>query len=592
MINENLDIDSKMVEDLFDWYTKKQLIVNRRYQRKLVWSISEKRALVSSIIEQYPIPLLLFVKIDDKREILDGMQRLEAIMSFIEQKFDFEGMYFDLEATAFTKLLKDTKQLEQRSPILPREQSVKFSRYKFAISEFSSSAASIDEVFRRINSNGKTLSKQELRSAGCVSNFSEVVRKIATQIRGDTSHRDILNLNSMSNISIDNEGLGYGVSIDNHFYVNNGILTRTSIRESIDEELIAHMLGYLGLEDKPTSGSEQLDGFYGIKDTTHTSEQRRLLETFIQTTGEEVLVENFIYVYDALKSLFEENALRFKDHILGESSSHESPRYFQAVFLAFYELLINQDMEIKDDLSLLSKLKGCGDSVIKVSDGGRWASSKRQESVEDLVAIISKHFKPSPEKAENHAWVTEIDNILTSSKTEQTYYDFKQGFCRLDGSGKFHNQTLEGILATTVGINNIGQDSEGFILVGIADKKSDAERISSLFGTTYIEKNDYYITGVDHEAISMFGSLDAYFGAVKDKIRDGYSLTEELKQQLLKNIRLCKYKDRHLLKIVVKPLGKVANLDKKYYLRQATSTTKLESFEEIEALITNFASGR
>ncbi|HFM2033306.1 TPA: DUF262 domain-containing protein, partial [Escherichia coli] len=64
MANENLDIDSKTAEELYEWYLDDKLIINRRYQRKLVWSLEEKTALISSMTQQYPIPLLLFVSID------------------------------------------------------------------------------------------------------------------------------------------------------------------------------------------------------------------------------------------------------------------------------------------------------------------------------------------------------------------------------------------------------------------------------------------------------------------------------------------------------------------------------------------------
>ncbi|MDM6711389.1 DUF262 domain-containing protein, partial [Escherichia coli] len=74
MANENLDIDSKTAEELYEWYLDDKLIINRRYQRKLVWSLEEKTALISSMTQQYPIPLLLFVSIYNKSEILDGMQ--------------------------------------------------------------------------------------------------------------------------------------------------------------------------------------------------------------------------------------------------------------------------------------------------------------------------------------------------------------------------------------------------------------------------------------------------------------------------------------------------------------------------------------
>ena len=119
MANENLDIDSKTAEELYEWYLDDKLIINRRYQRKLVWSLEEKTALISSMTQQYPIPLLLFVSIDNKREILDGMQRLEALMSFIEQRFSLNGKYFNLDAIALTKQLKDSGKLQQKEPVLP-----------------------------------------------------------------------------------------------------------------------------------------------------------------------------------------------------------------------------------------------------------------------------------------------------------------------------------------------------------------------------------------------------------------------------------------------------------------------------------------
>ena len=58
MANENLDIDSKTAEELYEWYLDDKLIINRRYQRKLVWSLEEKTALISSMTQQYHIPLL------------------------------------------------------------------------------------------------------------------------------------------------------------------------------------------------------------------------------------------------------------------------------------------------------------------------------------------------------------------------------------------------------------------------------------------------------------------------------------------------------------------------------------------------------
>jgi hypothetical protein len=592
MLTANLDIDSKAIEELYDLFFKEVLIVNRRYQRKLVWSIDEKRALISSIIEAYPIPLLLFVKVGENKEILDGMQRLEAIMSFIEQRFDFEGNYFDLDSTALTKGLKDSGKIMQKEPRLDRQTSTLFARYKFAVSEYSSEEKDIDEVFRRINSNGRTLSKQELRSAGRVTNFSELVRKVATIIRGDTSHSDVLNLNAMSQISISGENLDYGVSISDHFYVTNGVLTRLSIRESDDEELIANILGYICLEKKPPSGATVLDEFYGVKDSAHSIEQMEKLEQFIQTYSEDKLMENMIFVYEQIKLLFESNGIHFKKHILGDNSASKMcPRYYQAVFLAMYEILINQNKIISDFQGLINKLKHIGDNIIKVTDGGRWAATSRQRSVDDLAALIDRYFILSPIGRENSAWVTEINSVLVSSKTEQANYDFKQGLVTLNGKHTFNDESLRQIIATCVGINNIGKEAKGFVLIGVADTPSCANRSKELYQVDSIESNGFYITGIDHEANVLYGNLDLYFSALKQKI-EAFNFDIKLKQQILKDMRVCDYKGKHLIRIEVKSVGHPCTLDDEMYLRQGTTTDKMRSTLEIIALTTNYNQGR
>lgn len=53
--------------------------------------------------------------------------------------------------------------------------------------------------------------------------------------------------------------------------------------------------------------------------------------------------------------------MNFRSHILGNaSSSQECPRYYQAVFLALYELIINENMQLDDEQKFIAQL---GDSV-------------------------------------------------------------------------------------------------------------------------------------------------------------------------------------------------------------------------------------
>jgi hypothetical protein len=55
----------------------------------------------------------------------------------------------------------------------------------------------VEEVFRRINSGGRQLSRQELRAAGATNAFADCVRKISARVRGDTSNTDLLLLSEM-----------------------------------------------------------------------------------------------------------------------------------------------------------------------------------------------------------------------------------------------------------------------------------------------------------------------------------------------------------------------------------------------------------
>ncbi len=98
--------------------------------------------------------------------------------------------------------------------------------------------------------------------------------------------------------------LEYGINIDNHFYIRNHIISRPSIRDSDDEELVANILGYIFLDDKPTSGSTSLDTFYGEGSTSHAIHTRTQLENYIQTNGADKIVNNYLFVYEMIQIIW------------------------------------------------------------------------------------------------------------------------------------------------------------------------------------------------------------------------------------------------------------------------------------------------
>ena len=90
----------RSVQAMYRDYRDGKLLVNRRYQRKLVWTLDEKRKLIDSILHDYPIPLVLFAELRTgshagKLEIIDGMQRLNECHFLVHRtRFRFRGKAF------------------------------------------------------------------------------------------------------------------------------------------------------------------------------------------------------------------------------------------------------------------------------------------------------------------------------------------------------------------------------------------------------------------------------------------------------------------------------------------------------------------
>ena len=54
-----LDVKGKTINQIARWYFDNELYVNRRYQRKLVWSIEEKKLYIDSLLQNYPTPSIM-----------------------------------------------------------------------------------------------------------------------------------------------------------------------------------------------------------------------------------------------------------------------------------------------------------------------------------------------------------------------------------------------------------------------------------------------------------------------------------------------------------------------------------------------------
>lgn len=310
MTEDNLSIKPFYIQTVYDLYLlEDKFKVNRKYQRKLVWSIDEKRQFIDSISKKYPIPLILLASIQNNYEIIDGMQRLNAIFSFVEGEFGlFVGgkeHYFDLATMPTTNELLDKKTAKQRQPVMDRTLCRQIANYElpFSVATFKDQTK-IEDIFKRINSNGKHLSDHELRQAGALGKFPDLVRILSTEIRRDSSPGDILSLSKMKEISLSNQKLPYGINLFDVFWVKQEIIPIYNMRLSRDEEVIAYILVYIILGRSVNPSKSNLDNFYKFNPRDTESEKlSALIENEATKIGEDSIKIRFRKVFSEIELL-------------------------------------------------------------------------------------------------------------------------------------------------------------------------------------------------------------------------------------------------------------------------------------------------
>jgi hypothetical protein len=190
------------IVEIADWVRKRELIVNKEYQRASgLWPLSAKSYFIDTILKGFPFPKIYFhEKVDKelkkpKREIVDGQQRIVTIVEFLDNKLtlsnssDFEGQRFeDLEET-----LKDA-----------------FYAYPVSVDVIrNAERPEILEMFRRMNAYTLPLNAAEKRQSDFFGEFKSWVNKTLDE---------------------------YGALL-----VNWGVLSSRQILRMLDTELIADL---------------------------------------------------------------------------------------------------------------------------------------------------------------------------------------------------------------------------------------------------------------------------------------------------------------------------------------------------------------
>ena len=581
----NLTIKNDSVQSLYVNYCKNAFLVNRKYQRKLVWTLEEKKNFINSIASEYPVPLVLLARVErndaEYYEIIDGMQRFEAIFSFLDNAYPvqingIEG-YFDLETLAKTKELLDKGVLSQGKPILPRDICIKIVEYQLpiSISTFKESK-DIEEIFRRINATGRRLSSQDLRQAGAISNFSDIVRKISTHIRRDSSPGDIVPLSKMREISLSSSGLNYGIDIRKTFWVKNKIITVSNMRLSRDEELISHILMYMLLGENVAPTAKNLNKIYGLDsdDEQIVSKTVRAIEKY----GQENIIKNFLKVFDELDQLIYLSGKKFNEIVFTDEYGGGIGKIFQVVFLTIFKFM-EEGKIIENRIKLIDIMNDIGSDEFK-NIGEGWTAKYRAKKIKALKGMMEQFFiKTDKYDPMQDNWISKLENLLMQSKIEQQLYDFKLGIHSLS-DGKLNRNCLSKIVRTLTAMGNTFKGAKGYVIVGIADTVADVDMFKKVYGSEAITFNTFAITGVNDEIKKYYKNRDEYFNKIKQFIEEE-PVNEFVKSYITRHMRLIQYHNKDILVFVLKSEDKPLIYNEACYERRAANNAKIYENEKV-----------
>jgi hypothetical protein len=154
---------TKSVLDLANLYDDGRLNLEPGFQRQSVWRDRDRSKLIESMLRNYPLPAIFLYRRHENGElvydVIDGKQRLESI-------FMFMGTIRGHRYGTRTQLSEDGNCEYVDWKLLNRRRlQHRITGYELPVIEVDGDIGDIIDVFVRINSTGKALTRQEQRHA-------------------------------------------------------------------------------------------------------------------------------------------------------------------------------------------------------------------------------------------------------------------------------------------------------------------------------------------------------------------------------------------------------------------------------------------
>lgn len=530
-------------------YVDEKIFVNRRYQRKLVWTIREKCDLIDSIMNNIPIPTLFVAKYNENGkeilEVIDGLQRLDAILSFMLGRYGIlkkdKYYYFDPRVDGELQALVDSGVITTHSEYLSKEDCQEFMRKEIPVIYTSGDPDEIDLIFNRLNSTGRKMSPQDKRQSTSNSVFADLVRRISSTIRRDMEFTDRINISEMPIISIGEKKYGYGVNMDTIFWRRHSLIEPQELKESEDEKIIAEIVSTLIM------GEYERSRFYLDELYDESTESGKKINSIISYHEINSLVDLYYNIFMEIERIFDSVNSNFTDYLqLSNKKSYQRSNSFKILYIALFKLFDN-GFAIKDYDKLARAIYDCKDILTThVSFSFNTINDMIKKSESTYYSLRNGCIKKI-DKAETNM-EKEIDEVLNTSLVENSHVEFKIGisdFSTNKITNRFKERLIKGLKRLT--------DNSGtrYLIIGVADNAKSYNNWYVNYGKFPILINGHYVTGIEDEAMKLFGDIKSIaidrYQQYLDTIIENGDMSTELKKYLKNHHQTVTYHDKEIL---------------------------------------------
>lgn len=159
IITEQGAVKLSLVKGVFN---AKNYQLTPKYQRRITWDTKKRSKLIESFIMNVPVPPVFVYETEfNQYQVMDGLQRITAIIDFYSDKYELEELvqWPELNGRRYSQLpqkIKEGIDRRQLSVITLLKESSKNSSQEEEMKKM---------VFERLNTGGVTLEDQEIRNA-------------------------------------------------------------------------------------------------------------------------------------------------------------------------------------------------------------------------------------------------------------------------------------------------------------------------------------------------------------------------------------------------------------------------------------------